>query len=85
MLYRVHLAVSGIQTQRRSVLLVMETGVHEENYRPAASHGQTLLYLPCITTKGIVIIGFLVVRRRIGCVMASVLAPSAVDRGINNI
>ena len=50
----------------------METGVHVENHQTAASHGQTLLYLPCITTKGIVIIGFLVVRRRIGCVMASV-------------
>jgi uncharacterized membrane protein len=77
--------MSGIQTQRRSVLLVMETGVHEENYRPAASHGQTLLYLPCITTKGIVIIGFLVVRRCIGCVMTNVLASSTIDRGINNI
>jgi len=37
-------------------------------------------------TKGIVIIGFPVVRRRIGCVMASVLASSVVDRGrINKI
>ena len=35
----------------RSVLLVEETGVPEENHRPAASHWKTLSHVVSITPK----------------------------------